>query len=386
MGDSEGRIINTNFGDALLGHNLAQHLRLAIPVGLHLVAAPEAWRSRDWRKAIDYHAAVLAAHLADSILAPASPAVCLSGAQEVLALRKVDVSGAVAVAKKRSPPLVVAGDERRLPFESNSVNFVFAGRALDSAKHPSDLAAEAARILKPEAHLVVLTCPSTPPWKEPGERRIKFKRKEFQGYRTEMNATQGTVNSEKHGFVFYLKICEFVFYQTEVKEGTFTSELCKIGALQNWISPWSTWKCRGKNSNLPRALHQTRDRREQAAASSGVGVVREAVALALASACGGPARVAPSTRRDDAVEHRRRTTELDDGRAGAEAGRQKRGWRTRVASSPARATTTSTGAPSRGTSSRGTREAGDGGVGAGKCRRRRRAADGGGDVEYSFQS
>ena len=53
--------------------------------------------------------------------------------------------------------LVVAGDDRCLPFDSSFVDFVFAGCALDAAKRPADLATEATRILKPEGHLVVLT-------------------------------------------------------------------------------------------------------------------------------------------------------------------------------------------------------------------------------------
>ncbi|XP_047066236.1 uncharacterized protein LOC124674239 [Lolium rigidum] len=119
--------------------------------------SPEAWRSHDWRRAVDLHAEVLGRHLADGLLDTASRAVCLGGPQEALALRELGVPGAVAVARKRAPPLAVAGDDRRLPFTSSSVDFVFAGRALDASKHPSDLAGEAARILKPEAHLVVLT-------------------------------------------------------------------------------------------------------------------------------------------------------------------------------------------------------------------------------------
>lgn len=121
------------------------------------VPSPDAWRTRDWRKAVDYHAAVLAPHLADGILAPGSRAVCLGGAQEALAMRELGVAAAVAVARKRAPPLVLAADGRRLPFKASSVDFVFAGRALDSAKRPADLAAEAARILRPEGHLVLLT-------------------------------------------------------------------------------------------------------------------------------------------------------------------------------------------------------------------------------------
>uniref|UniRef100_A0ACD5YZK5 Uncharacterized protein n=1 Tax=Avena sativa TaxID=4498 RepID=A0ACD5YZK5_AVESA len=119
--------------------------------------SPEAWRTHEWRRAVEFHAELLGRHLADGLLAPSSRAVCLGGAREALALRELGVPGAVAVAKKRAPPLVVAGDDRRLPFQESSVDFVFAGRALDSSKRPSDLAGEAARILKPEAHLVVLT-------------------------------------------------------------------------------------------------------------------------------------------------------------------------------------------------------------------------------------
>ncbi|CAD6222335.1 unnamed protein product [Miscanthus lutarioriparius] len=121
------------------------------------VPSPEAWRTRRWRRAVEYHAAVIAPHLAAGALSPASRAVCLGGAQEALAMRELGVAKAVAVARKRAPPLVVAGDDRRLPFDASSVDFVFAGRALDAAKRPADLAAEAARILKPEGHLVVLT-------------------------------------------------------------------------------------------------------------------------------------------------------------------------------------------------------------------------------------
>lgn len=121
------------------------------------VPSPEVWRTRHWRRAVDYHAAVLAPHIAAGALAPASRAVCLGGPQEALAMRELGVAKAVAVGRRRAPPLVVAGGDRRLPFDSSSADFVFAGRALDAAKRPADLAAEAARILKPDGHLVVLT-------------------------------------------------------------------------------------------------------------------------------------------------------------------------------------------------------------------------------------
>ncbi|KAL6648302.1 hypothetical protein ACP70R_012526 [Stipagrostis hirtigluma subsp. patula] len=119
------------------------------------VRAPAAWRSREWRRAVEHHAAVLGRHLADGLLAASSRAVCLGGVQEAVALRELGVVGAVAVARKRYPPLAVAGNDRHLPFPDSSVEFVFAGRALDSSKRPADLAGEAARIMRPDGHLVV---------------------------------------------------------------------------------------------------------------------------------------------------------------------------------------------------------------------------------------
>ncbi|XP_062213465.1 uncharacterized protein LOC133914365 [Phragmites australis] len=121
------------------------------------VGSPVAWRSREWRRAVDHHAAVLGRHLADGLLAASSRAVCLGGVQAAIALRELGVVGAVAVAQKRSPPLAVAGSDRHLPFPDSSVDFFFVGRALDSSKRPTDLAGEAARIMKPNGHLVVLT-------------------------------------------------------------------------------------------------------------------------------------------------------------------------------------------------------------------------------------
>ncbi|RCV45227.1 hypothetical protein SEVIR_9G440600v4 [Setaria viridis] len=123
------------------------------------VRSPDAWRTREWRRAVDRHAAVLRRHLADGMLAASSVAVCLGGAQEAMALRELGVVGAVAVAGERAPPLAVAGDDRRLPFPDSSVDFVFAGRALDFSRRQADLAGEAARIVKPDGHghLVVLT-------------------------------------------------------------------------------------------------------------------------------------------------------------------------------------------------------------------------------------
>ncbi|EEC66706.1 hypothetical protein OsI_33029 [Oryza sativa Indica Group] len=88
------------------------------------VATPDAWRTHDWRKAVDYHATLLATLLANGILSPTSRAICLGAVQEALAMRELSVSTAVAVARKRSPPLAIAGNDRRLPFPDSSVDFI----------------------------------------------------------------------------------------------------------------------------------------------------------------------------------------------------------------------------------------------------------------------
>jgi hypothetical protein len=99
------------------------------------VVSSEAWRSREWRRAMDFHAEVLGRHLADGLLDTSSRVVCFGGPPEALALRELGVSGAVAV----------AGDDRRLPFPAFSMDFVFAGRALDSSTRLADLTGDSVR-------------------------------------------------------------------------------------------------------------------------------------------------------------------------------------------------------------------------------------------------
>jgi hypothetical protein len=95
---------------------------------------------------MDFHAEVLGRHLIYGLLDTSSCVVCLGGAPEALALQELGVSGAVAVAKKHSPPLAVARDDRRLPFPASSVDLVFVGRALDSSTRPADLAGDSNKL------------------------------------------------------------------------------------------------------------------------------------------------------------------------------------------------------------------------------------------------
>jgi hypothetical protein len=54
----------------------------------------------------------------------------------------------VIVHQRCSPPLVVTAPDTPLPFDTNSVDFVFTGCTLDTAKCLADLANEASWILK----------------------------------------------------------------------------------------------------------------------------------------------------------------------------------------------------------------------------------------------
>lgn len=119
-----------------------------------------AWGSKESRKAIDFYSSIFQDLIVEGFLAPSFNSLVvgtLGGGQEVLALKEIGVSKAVGVAKKRSPPLVVAGDVFNLQFANNSFDFVFAGEGIEKSSRPLDLASEIVRVLKPEGFLVLLT-------------------------------------------------------------------------------------------------------------------------------------------------------------------------------------------------------------------------------------
>ncbi|CAL9765014.1 unnamed protein product, partial [Musa acuminata subsp. burmannicoides] len=118
------------------------------------------WTSREWRKAVDFYSAVFQDLVAEGFLSPASKSLCVDApaGYEVLSLKEIGVAGAIGVARKSAPPLVVAGGNLlHLPFKNGTFDFVFAGQSLDRSKQPADLAAEIARTLRPHWFLVVLT-------------------------------------------------------------------------------------------------------------------------------------------------------------------------------------------------------------------------------------
>ncbi|XP_026665992.2 LOW QUALITY PROTEIN: uncharacterized protein LOC103721505 [Phoenix dactylifera] len=123
-------------------------------------ATPALWTTREWRKAVDYYSAVFQDLLVDGFVSPTAKSLCVDTptGHEVLALKEIGVLDAVGVAKKKAPPLVVAGgDLLHLPFRNGTFDFVFAGRSLDRSKRLAHLASEIVRTLKPDGFLAVLT-------------------------------------------------------------------------------------------------------------------------------------------------------------------------------------------------------------------------------------
>ncbi|QCE03248.1 S-adenosyl-L-methionine-dependent methyltransferase [Vigna unguiculata] len=116
-------------------------------------AAPERYASKDWISGVRFYSSVFQDLIAGGFLSPAAKSLCLETptGRDVLALREIGVTDAIGISKKASPPLVKAGDARRIPFANGTFDFVFAGDgALERSPRPAEFAAEIARTLKPE--------------------------------------------------------------------------------------------------------------------------------------------------------------------------------------------------------------------------------------------
>ncbi|KAG6510189.1 uncharacterized protein LOC121974921 [Zingiber officinale] len=129
-------------------------------VGLGSSATSALWTSREWRKVVEFYSAMLQDLVVEGFLSPAFKCLCVGSPSgyEVLALKEIGVSDAVGVARKRAPPLVVAGgDPLRLPFKNATFDFILVGQSQDHSKQPVDIAAEIERTLMPHGFLAVLT-------------------------------------------------------------------------------------------------------------------------------------------------------------------------------------------------------------------------------------
>lgn len=98
--------------------------------------------------------------MAEGFLSSNSKALCVEtlAGEEVAALREIGVFDSIGISKKPSPPLIVAGEGYRQPFDSNTFDFEFAGKnRFKSSGRPGDFATEVGRTLKPGGFFVAHT-------------------------------------------------------------------------------------------------------------------------------------------------------------------------------------------------------------------------------------
>ncbi|KAJ1267011.1 hypothetical protein BS78_07G024100 [Paspalum vaginatum] len=108
------------------------------------------WATRDWARKVDAFAAAFAALQREGLLANASRALCVGArlGQEVAALRRVGVRGALGIDLAPAPPLVARGDFHAQPFPDATFDFEFSN-VFDHALYPDRFAAEIQRTLRP---------------------------------------------------------------------------------------------------------------------------------------------------------------------------------------------------------------------------------------------
>ncbi|XP_078435450.1 methyltransferase [Wolffia australiana] len=118
------------------------------------------WSTRKWRRTVFYYSAIFQDLLNNEFLSNTSKSLCMDAetGQEVLALKEIGVVDAVGVSKKKSLPLVVAGNLFGLPFDNSTFDFIFCGHhTIERSPRPANLAMEITRTLKSDGFLVVHT-------------------------------------------------------------------------------------------------------------------------------------------------------------------------------------------------------------------------------------
>ena len=130
-------------------------------------AAGDPFSGKNWRRSVEYYAAVFQDLIAEGYLSPDSRALCVDTASgdDVLALKEVGVVDSVGIFKKPSPPLIVRGDGRRQPFSGDAFDFEFSGNGgLERSGRPAEVAAEIGRTLRPGGFLAVHTAAARDPY------------------------------------------------------------------------------------------------------------------------------------------------------------------------------------------------------------------------------
>ncbi|KOM52663.1 hypothetical protein LR48_Vigan09g132200 [Vigna angularis] len=114
--------------------------------------AGDPFTGKNWRRSVEYYAAIFQDLIADGFLSPNSRALCIDtpAGEDVLALKEVGIVDSVGIFKKPSPPLILHGDGRWHPFSGDSFDFEFSGNGgLERSPRPAEFAAEICRTLRP---------------------------------------------------------------------------------------------------------------------------------------------------------------------------------------------------------------------------------------------
>ncbi|KAI4374212.1 hypothetical protein MLD38_012229 [Melastoma candidum] len=93
----------------------------------------------------------------DAFLSPRSQSLCVDTAsgEDVFSLREIGVKNALGIYRKAALPLVMSGLPHRIPFSSDTFDFVFVGRGrFDVFPRPLDVVAEIEIVTQPRGHVV----------------------------------------------------------------------------------------------------------------------------------------------------------------------------------------------------------------------------------------
>ncbi|XP_044472638.1 uncharacterized protein LOC123201276 isoform X4 [Mangifera indica] len=116
------------------------------------------YTSKEWITAVHFYSSVFQNLISEGYLRPNAKSLCVETqyGQEVYALKEIGVEDSIGIFRKSSKPLVITGEGHRIPFKSNTFDFIFVGGArLDRSSKPLDFAGEIVRTLKSKGFAVV---------------------------------------------------------------------------------------------------------------------------------------------------------------------------------------------------------------------------------------
>ncbi|MFQ6649057.1 hypothetical protein Gotur_023059 [Gossypium turneri] len=115
------------------------------------------YASREWDKAVHFYSSIFEDMISKGYLSPHSKSLCVEApnGHEVFALKKIGVEDSIGIFRKAAKPLVIRGEDDRIPFDDNTFDFIFSGGArVEMSARPFDFASEIVRALKPQGFAV----------------------------------------------------------------------------------------------------------------------------------------------------------------------------------------------------------------------------------------